>query len=93
MCSIHTPGTKLTLDKQPTLLYSECITCQETQMNYVVTEPGLTYFAAGQKLSAAEYAAGQELFGADTFIAMPYSQKLQREVRAARKTSINTTAQ
>jgi len=50
-------------------------------MNYVVTEPGLTYFSHAQKLTAQNYALAQQVFGSDAFIAVPYNRKLQQQMR------------
>lgn len=50
-------------------------------MNYVVTEPGLTYLSHAQKLNAQNYALAQQVFGSDAFIAVPYNRKLQQQMR------------
>lgn len=50
-------------------------------MNYVVTEPGLTYLSHAQKLTAQNYALAQQVFGSDAFIAVPYNRKLQQQMR------------
>lgn len=50
-------------------------------MNYVVTEPGLTYLSHAQKLTAQNYALAQQVFGSDAFIAVPYNRILQQQMR------------
>lgn len=50
-------------------------------MNYVVTEPGLTYLCFAQKLTAQNYALAQQVFGSDSFSAVPYCRKLQQQLR------------
>ena len=50
-------------------------------MNYLVTEPGLTYLSHAQRLTAQNYALAQQVFGSDAFVAVPYSRKLQQQMR------------
>jgi len=54
-------------------------------MNYVVTEPGLTFLSHSQKLSLQNYNLAVQVFGSDAFIAVPYNRKLQQHLRATQK--------
>lgn len=50
-------------------------------MNYVVTEPGLCHFPHGQKMCQRVYLFMQQVFGSDSFTAVPYNRKLQQQLR------------
>ena len=49
---------------------------------YLVTEPGLTALAFAQRLTPQQLAQALAEYGSDSFIVAPYTQKLQRKLRA-----------
>lgn len=48
---------------------------------FLVTEPGLTALAFAQRLTAQQLRQALAEYGEDSFIAAPYTQKLQRQLR------------
>jgi len=50
--------------------------------DFLVTEPGLTYVSFAQRLTPSDVAKVQQFCGKDSFTVKPYTQKLQRQLRA-----------
>jgi hypothetical protein len=51
--------------------------------DFLVTEPGLTYVLYAQRLTPSDVAELQQFCGKDdSFTVKPYTQKLQRQLRA-----------
>jgi hypothetical protein len=53
--------------------------------DFLITEPGLTYLYLSQRLTASDVAKMQQEFGEDAFTLAPYSQQLQRTLKAQYK--------
>ena len=53
--------------------------------DFLVTEPGLTYLYTSQRLTPLDVAKMQQEFGEDAFIVAPYTQQLQRTLKAQYK--------